>query len=277
MRLRCSLAFLFLVALTPTARAVLPPSRSMLDRPVVVPIEIVGSGHIALRAKVNGHGPYRFIFDTGAPTLLISERVGKAAGILPVAFEKPFFAPMGNLGEFVVRSINVGGARQAGLVADVWNHPTVELLGRQFGPFEGLMGFPFFAHYVVTLDYKARTLTLVPSRFVPQDTKVKMTTRLSGQIKAKTWTAGQTIGLRVTRSAKDPRPGVTVTEVLANSPAAAAGFKVGDRLLVLDGRWTDAPEDCYDAASAMDAGPVTVKLLRDGKPLTFMMTVVPGI
>ena len=37
-------------------------------------------------------------------------------------------------------------------------------------------------------------------------------------------------------------------DVLPESPAALAGIKTGDRLLTLDGRWTDTVADCYIAA-----------------------------
>jgi len=88
------------------------------------------SGHIAIRAKINGHGPYRFIFDTGAPSLVISEQVARDSRILPLDFEKPFFTPLGNLGNHEVRTIELGRAEQLNLTSDVWNHPTVEILSR---------------------------------------------------------------------------------------------------------------------------------------------------
>ena len=45
-------------------------------------------------------------------------------------------------------------------------------------------------------------------------------------------------------------------------------LRAGDRLLTLDGRWTDTVADCYAAAGHARAGaPVTVVLLRGGKEL----------
>ena len=35
-------------------------------KPVVVPFELLPSGHMTVMVKVNGKGPYRLIFDTGA-------------------------------------------------------------------------------------------------------------------------------------------------------------------------------------------------------------------
>ena len=47
---------------------------------------------------------------------------------------------------------------------------------------------------------------------------------------------------------------MTIKEVLPGSPAAAAGLKVGDRLLTLDGRWTDSLADLYTAAGYVKPG-----------------------
>jgi hypothetical protein len=260
------------------ARAVLPPSRSFLLRPVLVPIEVVRSGHIAIRAKINGHGPYRFIFDTGAPSLVISEQVARDARILPADFQRPFFTPLGNLGNFDVRSISLGAATQQHLMSDIWNHPTVELLSRAYGRFEGLVGFPFFAHYQVTIDYKSKTLSLVPCDYQPADTQKKMTDRLTRQAEAKIWAATQSLGIRVSKTAGDDAAGVVITAVLAGSPAADAGFAAGDRLLVFDGRWTDSVDDCYAALSAVDAPrDVPAVLLHQGKKVSLQVKVVPGI
>jgi S1-C subfamily serine protease len=42
--------------------------------------------------------------------------------------------------------------------------------------------------------------------------------------------------------------------------------KAGDRLLTLDGRWTDSVADCYTAAGFVKAGTaVTVVVKRGGK------------
>src|SRR5437588_11766188 len=54
--------------------------------PIKVPFEMLRSGrlisgHLAVQVKVNGKGPYRLVFDTGAPMILLSSRVGKEAGL----------------------------------------------------------------------------------------------------------------------------------------------------------------------------------------------------
>jgi hypothetical protein len=260
------------------ARPAAPPSLSFLVRPVIIPIEVIRSGHIAIRARINGHGPYRFIFDTGAPSLVISEQVARDARILPTDFQKPFFTPLGNLGNYDVKSIALGRATQPNLTANIWNHPTVEILSRSFGRFEGLIGFPFFAHYQITIDYKTKTMTLVPCTFQPQDTQEKMTARLTDPAPAKIWAATESLGIKISKAKTDEAAGVIIESVLPGSPAETAGFTPGDRLLTLDGRWTDTIDDCYAALSAVDTPrqiPATV--LHNGRELKMPVKVTPGI
>ena len=64
------------LAYCPTSRADTP-----IQRPVAVPFEVLVTKHIAVRIKVNGKGPYRVIFDTGAPISLISSKVAKESGL----------------------------------------------------------------------------------------------------------------------------------------------------------------------------------------------------
>jgi predicted metalloprotease with PDZ domain len=185
---------------------------------------------------------------------------------------------LGNLGEYQVKSILLGRAVQKALRADVWNHPTVEELGRMFGQFEGLIGFPFFAHYQVTIDYKAKTMTLVPCIYTPDDTAQKMTNKLTQPSTAKVYLPSESIGIQVSKAPKDESAGVIVSTVMPGSPADEAGFKVGDRLLTLDGRWTDSVEDCYAALTAVDSGrDVPAVLLHDGKQTTVQVKVKQGI
>src|SRR5262249_30605019 len=65
---------LFLVALPLAAQTKDAPKgkdeKKEETKPVVVPFETLPSGHMTVMVKLNGKGPYKLIFDTGAPTLL---------------------------------------------------------------------------------------------------------------------------------------------------------------------------------------------------------------
>ncbi len=72
--------------------------------------------------------------------------------------------------------------------------------------------------------------------------------------------------------------GVPITAVLPGSPAAKAGFHVGDVLTTLDGRWTVSVADTYAAAADVEPGhEVQAVVLRDGEPRTLNVTPEPGI
>src|SRR5690348_1918314 len=66
-------------------------------KPVVVPFEMLTSGHMAVKVKVNGKGPYKLIFDTGAPVVLLNNRIAKDAKLLEGVATAPFnlFGTMG--------------------------------------------------------------------------------------------------------------------------------------------------------------------------------------
>jgi C-terminal processing protease CtpA/Prc len=84
-------------------------------------------------------------------------------------------------------------------------------------------------------------------------------------------------GLIVSKADADEEAGVTVKEVRPGSPAAAAGLKVGDRLLTLDGRWTDTVADTYIAAGFVKAGTAAkVVARRDGKEVELTVTPAQG-
>ena len=83
-------------------------------------------------------------------------------------------------------------------------------------------------------------------------------------------------GLAVAKGDEDAA-GVDVTKVFPNGPAAAGGLKVGDRVLTIDGRWTDSVADAYLAASLVKPGrAVEVVLKRDGKERTVNVTPAKG-
>src|SRR5438270_10809452 len=50
-------------------------------KPVEVPFDLLKTRHMTLDVKVNGKGPYRVIFDTGAPMTVLNNALAKEAGI----------------------------------------------------------------------------------------------------------------------------------------------------------------------------------------------------
>ena len=85
-------------------------------------------------------------------------------------------------------------------------------------------------------------------------------------------------GLELAKAGKDEAEGVDVKEVFAGTPAADAGLKAGDRVLTIDGRWTDTLPDAYLAASYVKPGkPAAVVVKRDGKEVKLSVSPKIGL
>jgi membrane-associated protease RseP (regulator of RpoE activity) len=262
----------------------LPAVRADAPKATVVPFELLPSGHMAVMVKVNGKGPYRLIFDTGAPITLLDNKVAKAAGLLKDTPE-PLFSLFGSKGEVKVKELQVGDQKVSDMTAIVMDHPTVEAISKAFekklgGPINGIVGFPFFSRFTMTLDYQTKTVTLLPNGFKPPDVMKAMMTAImaSASDEPKMLAPAAQWGMIAAKEAGDKEEGVTIKSVLPNSPAAAAGLKDGDRLLTLDGRWTDSLVDLYTAAGYVKPGataPVVIR--RDGKELKFKVKPAAGM
>src|SRR6266699_193335 len=163
------LLLILALLVVPVLRADEPKAKPVEDvKPIIVPFELLKSGHMAVQVKVNGKGPYRLIFDTGAPITLLNNKVAKEAGLLK-GMSRPVFSLFGSMGETTIKTLEVGDVKAHDVAAIVMDHPTVKLMATKLGPIEGIVGFPFFARYAMTVDYQAKTLTFVPSGYKPPD------------------------------------------------------------------------------------------------------------
>jgi membrane-associated protease RseP (regulator of RpoE activity) len=255
-------------------------------KPQKVKFDLVSSGHFIVKVKLNGHGPYNLIFDTGAPTCLITPKIAKEAGLTKDATDKPLIPIFGMMGQVVVKDFQVGDVKAEGVGAMILNHPTVEAFSEAFkdkyGSIEGIVGFPFFARYKMTVDYKNEEMTFVPSGYKPgdimQDLMQTMMSSFGKKPEPKVAAPAGLWGLEVDKSKSDEEAGVDVKEVLAGGPAAAAGLKAGDRVLTIDGRWTDSVTDAYQAASFVKPGKSAVVVVkRDGKEVKLTVSPKPGL
>ncbi len=201
-------------------------SEEKKSEPVTVPFEMLKTGHMAVMIKVNDKGPYRVIFDTGAPMCLLSTKVAKEAGIKT---EKGLGALFGVGGQAKAKTLQVGDAKLDNASLIVMDHPTIEAISKEVGQLEGIVGFPVFARFKTTLNYRDKTLTLVPNGFDPPDVMESMQSALSEMLlapKGSGSAAPKQIlspsaqwGMMVTKKEKDDDPGVTVKEVFPGGAA----------------------------------------------------------
>ena len=141
------------------------------DKPIVVPFELLKSRHMALQVKINGKGPYRVIFDTGDPRQQTSSTTRSRRKLASSGKDDK-----GGLAIFgaaptpkTIKKLEIGDLVLEGMPTMVMDHPTVAAIAETLGPVEGLIGFPFFARYKMTIDYEKKELTLVPNGYVPGD------------------------------------------------------------------------------------------------------------
>lgn len=239
---------------------------------IVVPFETLKSGHMAVKIKVNGKGPYRVIFDTGAPINLFNNKLAKEADLLKNS-PKSVLPFVGTIAEVKVKELQVGGAKASDQQAIVMDHPLVELMSTKLGPLYGIVGFPFFARYRMTVDYQTETLTFVENGYKPPNVLRSLESTImqlmtAGDQPAKVLSPSAQWGLTARKKADDNAAGVDIEEVLAGSAAAQAGLKSGDRLLTVDGRWTDSLADLYEIASLLKPDQtVPLGIKRAGKEI----------
>ena len=141
------------------ARIVNPSGR------VTVPIQVLNN-HVYLPVKVNGQGPFLFIFDTGGHTLLTPE-TAKALGL-----KSQGDAPGAGAGEGVVDTgyvkkvdLQVGDLSFTGQTVNVvpFASKAVEGFDEQ-----GMLGFELARRFVTVIDYGAKTITFIdPAKFDP--------------------------------------------------------------------------------------------------------------
>jgi hypothetical protein len=235
--------------------------------PVSVAFELLQTKHIAVKVKINGKGPYRVIFDTGAPVLLLNNKVAKESGVIEKNARRPLFSLFGAAGEAKIKTLELGNLKATNVPTIVMDHPTLELISQLLGPIEGIVGFPFFARYKMTIDYQAKQLTFVPNGYEPPDVMKAMMDTVMALAGDKprpptVLTPAAQWGVLLRKDEKDSEEGITIDKVLPGSAAAQAGLQASDRLLTLDGRWTDSLADAYRAAGYIKPGqsvPVTVR------------------
>lgn len=245
-----------------TAFTLLATQTSFAQKPIAVPLEILRTGHAAVKATINGKGPFRLALDTGSPVTFVSNFCASKAGILTkeeadshALFQLPR----------TVDTIEVGGAKLKDLSVMVIDHPTIQMIGQVEGQIDGIVGFSFFSHYRMTLDYAARKVILEPTDYQPEDIFASLMNRfMSDQPARKIIAPAGLWGIRFGERQGDT--GIAVKAVYPGSAAEKAGLKAGDVVTSIDGRWTTSVLDAAEAAKWVKPGQAAVvKFLRDGQ------------
>src|SRR5262245_54331032 len=54
------------------ALAAVMPHTAFAQKPIVIPLEVLRTGHVAVKVNINGKGPFRLALDTGSPVTFVS-------------------------------------------------------------------------------------------------------------------------------------------------------------------------------------------------------------
>ena len=253
------------------------------DKPgtkAVVPFEMLPTNHMLVEARINDKGPFRLIFDLGAPITLLNNRASEAAGVVKPDAPRSFL--FGMRGEAEVAKLKVGELTAEKLPVIILDHPVLGARGRNRAPHRRHHGI----HVLRPLQDDDR----LPRP--PDDLRADLVSGArpaqgpAGAIdwaprlpSAGSWrlpdygecawgsplTGPTARGWRSRRCWTVPQP-------------AVAGLKAGDVLGTIDGRWITSIADVYHAAAKAAPGAVvTVVITRDGKELTLTIKPADGI
>ena len=146
-----------------------PPYRTHVPKRVVVPMD-TDLVKPSVRVTINGHGPYRFLLDTGAtPALVVNDDLVQELGLST--------APGGRIGdpanpsaiEYVqvpVDRVTIGGATFEQVTAISWDRTA--LYSGEDAP-RGIVGFGLFRDVLLTLDYPAKRVVIERGELPPAD------------------------------------------------------------------------------------------------------------
>src|SRR6476659_3380143 len=94
------------------------PAKLETEKPVKVPFTLVSTGHFIVSVKLNGKGPYKMIFDTGAPTMLMTNRSALDSGVLEKKGSS--FSLFGPMAQAKIKSLEIGGLKAENVNAMVF-------------------------------------------------------------------------------------------------------------------------------------------------------------
>lgn len=141
------------------------PGRTRIgNAPHTLPARLVGH-HLVLEVPLGRDGNAHFLVDTGSSVTLISpefaERVGaRLARSAPQVRVRTASGASTVLPSLTVRRLTLGQARFERVPALLFD--TADLSAHLGVRIDGILGFPFFADTVLTLDYPRQQVTLSP-------------------------------------------------------------------------------------------------------------------
>jgi predicted aspartyl protease len=150
-------------------------------RETTFPFQLVNN-HIYAEVKINGKGPYTFIFDTGG-TNTVSPSLARALGL---KVEGHLEARGGGSGTMDAGYVRVGQIKigNASIKDQLFFSMPLDTMANIEGVKQpGMVGFETFRRFVTRIDYGARTITLIdPKSFDPKDAGTPVKVAFDGNV-----------------------------------------------------------------------------------------------
>jgi membrane-associated protease RseP (regulator of RpoE activity) len=211
----------------------------------VVKFKLADTGHPLVEADIGGQKDW-MVFDTGA---YISTYITGGARTVNLGGAKA--------------TVQFGGDNSGQLAALRRMSPDMAQVG-------GLIGYDFYARYVVTMDYQKKEITLTPHNIAPSARTAAA--RISRTTPARCVALGFTA-----QDADNKSHGARVQSVSAGSQAEKAGLRIGDVIVGFGAWWIDDAQDLSMALAATEPNEnIRIHVVRDGKVMELKLTVRAG-
>jgi hypothetical protein len=125
---------------------------------VIVPFEL-WRNHIYIKVRVNGKGPFAWIFDSGAGGIAISKRLLPELGLVRLgATEARGVGGADSSDVFRVDSLEVAAIQLTELMASSMDLGPLEKAAEQ--TIDGIIGYDLLSRFIISVDYARHQLTI---------------------------------------------------------------------------------------------------------------------
>lgn len=219
-----------------------PPAPGDAGQAYHIPYRLTDTKHLIVRARVNGHGPYNFVMDTGAPDLFLASERAKQAG-----------CEVGADHYASIKTFEIEGgpilSDARSRVEELFQLRSMNAIDAAGVRIDGVMGYTVLARFRVEIDLNRDSMTWTRLAFTPPRPSAMYELTAGQPLKAAKdaknmeglakWASAMfqkkaspppiARGFLGIEFASDDGP-ATVTNVFPGGPAERSGLKAGDRI-----------------------------------------------
>jgi hypothetical protein len=247
-----------------------------------IPYRLTDTFHVLVRAKINGHGPYNFIIDTGAPAMFIETAVAKEIGLEP------------DDGWATVKTLQIEGglsiADARARIETPFQLEGMNGLGLAGARINGMIGYNILARFKIEIDFSKDKMTWTELNYEPPPPLVvgkaaaggldtlgaimKLIGAWLGKKAAPDQAPRGFLGVRL----DDSQDSAKVAEVLPASAAAMAGFRTGDIVVRIGDHEIESVADARRIIARHVRGDsLSIQVRRNGKAVNLVVKLSEGL